>query len=97
MHILMDGPELSWINEHVAKKSRLVNILQHSQRINPSFPRCTEGSKHHLLLLGGILPSDSVTMPADGETARGAACLFVVPVLFATLAGSNTAKTRWRN
>jgi hypothetical protein len=57
-----------------------VNILHHCQRINPSFPRCTEASKHHLLLYR----SDSVAVLADGGTVQGAACLFVVPVLFVT-------------
>lgn len=57
-----------------------MNILQHCQRINPSFPRCTEASKHHLLLYR----SDCVAVLADGGTAQSAARLFVVLVLFVT-------------
>jgi len=61
-----------------------VNILQHCQRINPSFPRCTEALKQPLLDTEEY--SVPILSPCSqrGGTVQGAACLFVVPVLFVT-------------
>ena len=72
-----------------------MNILQHCQRINPSFPRCTESLKGPFFSYGGILRSDFVAVLAEGGTVQGAARLFVVPVLFVPFSMIECRKDGW--
>jgi hypothetical protein len=48
------------------------------------FPSVHRSLKTASVGYGGILRSDSVAVLAEGGTVQGAACLFVVPVLFVT-------------